>query len=319
MHDRTTPRRRSRWDRLVVTATSLGFALALSGCVSDPPTVTPVPPTVDPFGRITPSPEARAVKLEVKTTVVGPGFDRFAFVLHEDDGEAIDNGDVETTFYRQSSSGPQRTASGPALMFGPGLTGGGRWVTYTDFDASGIWSVDVVVQRLDGSQSVARADFQVSGRTRLPSAKQPPPTGETPYAADPADLARYTTDPNPNGSLYDKTVASAAASGLATVVHFSSPGNCPDDVCRDALTEIKRAASTWGTAANFIHIESRDPADPSQLSATAKDWGLPGDPWTFVFDKKGLLYARVEGPVGVDELNLLTRRASGMVESTNAP
>lgn len=319
MDELTAMRRRSPWHSLVVATATLGLSLALVGCRTDPPTVTPVPPTDDPFSRITPSPEARAITMEIKTSVIGPGFDRFAFVLAKDDGQAIDNGSVTTTFYRQSASGPQRTASGPALFFGRALTGGGRWVTYTDFDASGIWSVDVTVQLMDGTQGVARADFQVSGRSKLPSAKQPPPTGETPYAKDESEVAALTTDPKPANDLYYKRVSSAVLSGYATVVHFSSPGNCPDDVCRDALDPIKRAASAWKLSANFIHIESRDPADPSQLSATAKDWGLPGDPWTFIFDKQGYLYARVEGPVGVDELNLLTRRASGMDESTNAP
>lgn len=319
MDQLTGTRLRSRFVSLTLATVSLGLTLAVAGCRSDPPTVTPVPPTEDPFSRITPSPEARAISIEIKTSVIVPGFDRLAFVLKRDDGEVIENGNVETTFYRQSDSGPQRTANGPALFFGRGLTGGGRWVTYTDFDASGPWSVDVAVQLMDGTQGIARADFQVAGRTKLPAARQPPPTGETPYAEDASGVAALTTDPNPANDLYYKRVSSGVVSGYATVVHFSSPGNCPEAECRDALDPIKRAATAWKLGANFIHIESRDPADPSQMSATAKDWGLTTDPWTFIFDTQGFLSARVEGPLGVDELNLLTRRASGMDESTNAP
>lgn len=295
-------------------ARRLGVLLAavlVVGCRADPPTVTPVPPTSDPFGRVTPSPEARALTIEVANSVLGPGFDRFAFVLKDEDGQPIENGTATTTFYREGVGGMQRMASGPAILFGRGLAGGGRWVTYTDFDVSGPWSVDVTVNPIDGSQGIARTDFRVSGRTTLPSSKQPPPTGDTPVIETDADLATITTDPSPLKDFYVQKVSSAVLFGKSTVVQFSSPGRCTDPVCREALDPLKRAKTGWDIQVNFIHIESRNPDDPTQLSETAKAWGLTSDPWTFVFDRQGFLYARVEGMVSVDELNLLINKAQG--------
>ncbi len=296
---------------LARVAGALLLAVLGAACRTDPPTVTPVPPTSDPFARVTPSPEARALSVEVTTSVIGPGFDRFAFIVRDEQGEPIENGTATTTFYREGVGGMQRMASGPAILFGRGLAGGGRWVTYTDFDVSGPWSVDVTIHPIDGSQGIARADFRVAGRTTLPSSKQPPPTGDTPVIVDDADLATITTDPNPVKDFYVQKVSSAVLFGKSTVVQFSSPGRCTDPICREALDPLKRAKTGWDIQVNFIHIESRDPDDPTQLSETAKAWGLTTDPWTFVFDRQGFLYGRVEGMVSVDELNLLINKAQG--------
>lgn len=286
-----------------------GLTMAIGACrPADPPTITPTAPTADPQARVTAAPGARTFAMKVTTAIIGPGFDRFAFIVTDDKGQEVQNGTVETVFYSQGATGPQRSAAGPALYFGRGLVGGGRWVSYTDFDISGQWSIDITVKMIDGTQGVARADFQVAGRTALLAANQSPADGDTPTAA-PDALASVTTDPKPIAAMYATSFADAVKTHKSIVVHFSSPGRCTDAVCREALDPVKRAMPDWEKDVVFIHVESRDAADPSQLSATAKAWGLPNDPWTFVFDRRGRLYARVDGAVSAEELGLMINQA----------
>lgn len=285
------------------------LTIIVGGCrLPDPPTITPAVPTVDPQARATAAPDARAFTMKVSTSVIGPGFDRFAFIVTDDQGAAVEDATVETIFYSQTAAGPHRNASGPALYFGRGLPGGGRWVSYTDFDISGPWSIDVSVKMLDGTQGTASADFEVAGRTALLAANQVPPDGDTPTASADA-LAAVTSDPNPLAALYAQSFNEAAKTKKPIVVHFSSPGRCTDPVCRDAIVPVKSALADWANDVVFIHVESRDAADPGQLSATAKAWGLSSDPWTFVFSRRGRLYARVDGAVSAEELGLMINQA----------
>lgn len=299
------PRRRA--SRSIVAL--VGLTTAIGACrPADPPTITPAAPTADPQARVTAAPGARTFAMKVTTSIIGPGFDRFAFIVNDDKGQEVQNGTVETVFYSQGATGLQRSAAGPALYFGRGLTGGGRWVSFTDFDISGQWAVDVTVTMVDGSQGVAKADFQVAGRTPLLAANQSPADGDTPTAG-PDALASVTTDPKPLAGLYAMSFNDAVKTHKPIVVHFSSPGRCTDAVCRAALDPIKRAMPDWEKDVVFIHVESRDAADPSQLSATAKAWGLPSDPWTFVFNRRGRLYTRVDGAVSAEELGLMINQA----------
>ncbi|MFN2251294.1 MAG: TlpA family protein disulfide reductase, partial [Anaerolineae bacterium] len=145
----------------------------------------------------------------------------------------------------------------------------------------------------------------VAGRIDTPRLGQTPPTTDTPKLTDGAALADLTSDPDPDEALYQMTVGEAIESGKPTLVLFASPGHCANEDCAATLAAVRRIARQKAGELNVIHIESRDLADPTQMSATAKAWGLPSEPWTFLFDNRGFLVARVEGPVEQVELGLL--------------
>lgn len=290
----------------------LGLALGLAGCMTDPPTVTPAPPTQNPYGRVTAAPEASdAYTIEPIGNELALGFERFAFRLADDAGQELRDGSVETVFYATNSSTGEtvRKASGPALFFGADQPDGGVWVVYTEFDTSGTWSIDVTAFRPDGSQGVARRNFNVIGRTETPFEGQSVPFGDTPTLAEGASLEEISSAEQPDEALYQMSVAEAAASGRPTVVFFGSPAHCDTQACRASYSELRTLASRYGSRVNFIHVESRDPEDPSRLSEAAEAWGMEDDPWTFVLDSRGFVDSRVQGGVDDVELALLIDRA----------
>lgn len=296
------------------TARALGAVLAaalaatLVGCAPDPPTVTPFVPTPDRLSQVTPQAGATTLTLVPLNTQLGVGFERVAFRLLDETSSPVRQGIVSAVFYEGLPGGDAlREAAGEASFFGASMPGGGSWVLYTEIDSSGPWTIDVTVQLPGGGTAVARETVQVAGRTQLPRSGMQPPTLDTPKT-DGADLSGLTTDPNPLEHLYRSSIADAIERGRPFIVLFASAEHCPDEACRVMMSEFRALWTGYRDRVEFIHIESRNLDQPNQLSPTASAWGLPSEPWIFMFDGRGFLKYRVEGAVERTELSLLVDR-----------
>jgi hypothetical protein len=288
--------------RPLAAAQTLVLAAFIMACTaSSPPTVTPIVPTADPAAGPTVDPAAKPLAIGLRSTEVAPGQERVAFTLAMD-GQEVTDGTVTVTVYRLSNTGAAtKAASGAAAYFGTGLPGGGNWVVYTDFDASGEWGFQVDLDHQTLGKGNGRVNLLVSGRPRTPKVGDKPTGVDTPTAGA-EGLAAITSDPEPDPELYAMTVGEAMASGKPTVVFFGSPKHCPTALCAVSLAALKQVKAQFAGQVNFIHVETRDLADPSKLSAATQAWGLPSEPWTFVLDKAGRVNTRLEG--GLDGLEL---------------
>lgn len=285
-------------------------AVVVSGCTNTPPTITPAPVAGDPESAATVDPNAESLTLEVLNSEVALGLERVSFTMTDADGLPFGSGaDVDVSFYKVSEPAAgqeelQKAASGKALYFGEALPGGGAWVVYNDFDSSGRWVFDVTAR--SGSRlGQGRGSLEVAGTTDAPRIGAAAPTTDTPRLEEGTDLDALTSDASPVEALYTMSLADAFASGQPTVVLFASPAHCATDDCRATLEEVKKLLGQRGSSMNFLHIESRDLDEPDQLSETAAAWGLASDLWTFVFDERGFVAARAEGPIDSVELGLL--------------
>ena len=298
-------------NRIPVLVTALATALAMStaACsIMDPATVTPFVPTPDRLSQVTPEASAAAFTLVPLNTQLGVGFERFAFRLLDETNTPVKQAIVKPVFYEGIPGGDSlREAAGDALFFGPTLPGGGAWVLYTEFDSSGPWTIDVTIQLPDGRSAVARASVTVEGRTLLPRAGMKPPTVDTPKT-DGDDFSAFTTDPNPLEHLYRLSIADAMETGRPFIVLFASAEHCENEMCRVMMSEYRALWTAYRDRVEFIHIESRNIEQPSLLSPTASAWGIPSEPWLFMFDGRGFMQYRVEGGAERTELSLLVDR-----------
>lgn len=294
--------------RMVVS----GLLVVLAGCSGDPPTVTPAPPTADPLAGPTALPGAKPLTIELLNTELALGLERIGFRLKDAGGGQVRDGAVNVTYYRilSQTGGSARQATGQAVYFGAGLPDGGKWVVYTEFDASGPWDMQVQVTGAGGTLE-GRTRVDVIGRTRTPATGHAPPSGDTPVAGASGNLEALTTDASPEPALYQQSVEQARTSGKPSVVYFGSPANCPTSICQATLDEVKAVRATVGDRANFIHVETLDPAQPANQTPAAAAWGVDAGPWLFVIGKRGLISARAEGAIDRTELQLLVERALG--------
>jgi hypothetical protein len=262
--------------------------------------------------------DANAVELyvDLSNTQITTALERLAFQVLDPQGNPLPgNVKVRAEVLRAERLEDNQTmrhkiAEGEALRFGDSMPGGGAWVVYHDFDASGPWSLDTYVTFADGNTGFGRVDFEVQGRVASPREGERPPSVPSPVLSEGVDVSTISTDPTPLLALYQLSLDDALTNGKVTVVTFGSPATCPD--CGTTLTQVKGAFANLGSSVNFVHIESADMADPDKPSPVAEAWGLPPNvPWTFVVNALGYVEGRAEGPISSSELELLVKRASG--------
>lgn len=299
----------------IISFSALAMAAFLGACQSAPATITPAGGSAAPTaaGGAAAVGTPHPLSIQVLNSGLALGLERFAFLLKDENGSPVRDGTVTVKFSRIVASTGQevKAADGEALYFGQGMPDGGSWVAYTEFDSSGPWALQIDLLRTDGWAGTAKTQVEVVGKSDAPRAGMLAPAAELPRISPGGDLTSVTSDPKPLEALYTRGLKEAKEAKQPAVVLFASPAHCPKPDCKATLDGMKAVQATRGSRATFIHVESRDAADPSQLSAAAKAWGLSSDPWLFILDARGSVVARAQGGVDNTELDLLTGLALG--------
>lgn len=112
------------------------------------------------------------------------------------------------------------------------------------------------------------------------------------------DLTRITTYRQPDQRMYEYSVDQALTSGKPVLLEFATPAHCTP--CDRQLQMIKSLVEKYQAQMIFIHMDQYD--DPEAYRA----YQVPGDPWTFVIDRHGIvrfqqagsmLYGELEGAI----------------------
>jgi len=130
------------------------------------------------------------------------------------------------------------------------------------------------------------------------------PLSETRTTGD-HDIDDITSDPNPDPSFYELSLADAVASG-PTVIVFGTPAWCTSQACGPLLDQVKALSGDFPDL-NYVHVEVYedihvDSFEALTLVPSVVEWGLPAEPWVFVTDANGLVSASFEGVASDAEL-----------------
>ena len=177
------------------------------------------------------------------------------------------------------------------------------WVVYPDLPTAGFWGLGVVVTLADGTQQPASLTIEVVADPSAPALGEVPPASHNRTSATEPDLAKLTSDPNPEPGLYTLTVADALKNGLPTIVSFATPAFCTSRLCAPVIESIKAVRAEHPTQANYIHIEVFTDFQTFTYAPEMEEWGIPSEPWTFVLDGQGRVVGRFGGPVSPAELD----------------
>ena len=137
----------------------------------------------------------------------------------------------------------------------------------------------------------------------MPGVGDSAPTVATKTGSTPEELRQITSDPDPDPDLYRTSLGDAVQSGKPVVVTFSTPAFCATQTCGPQVEVLGRLQDRYGDRAHFIHVEiwdnpreMLDKGDPSvgKLSPAVEAWKLPSEPWTFLVDSSGRIFARFE-------------------------
>jgi len=108
------------------------------------------------------------------------------------------------------------------------------------------------------------------------------------------DLTRITTYRQPDERMYQYSVDQALASGKPVLLEFATPAHCTP--CDRQLQMIKSLVQEYQGKMIFIHMDQYDNPD------AYKAYHVPGDPWTFVIDRRGIVRFQQAGSMLYNEL-----------------
>src|ERR1700690_2848493 len=108
------------------------------------------------------------------------------------------------------------------------------------------------------------------------------------------DISRITTYRQPDERMYQYSVDQALASGKPILLEFATPAHCTP--CDRQLQMIKSLLQKYQTKMIFIHMDQYNSPE------AYKAYHVPGDPWTFVIDSRGVVRFQEAGSMLYNEL-----------------
>jgi hypothetical protein len=178
----------------------------------------------------------------------------------------------------------------------------GFLIARPEFDETGTWTVAITSPR----GTTGETSFTVNADIPIPEVGEKVPASETRTSPE-FELESITTDPDPEPSFYELTVAEAISDGSPAVIVFATPAFCQTAVCGPTMEIVKQVVD-GRSGFDVVHVEIYENVDSEgegrliEVPAVT-EWGLPSEPWVYVVDADGVVTARFEGAVSPDELS----------------
>ena len=205
-----------------------------------------------------------------------------------------------------------RRAKARSSILAPATASIGRRV---DFDCAGEWGAEVEAGSDGGTVATQRMRFTVYPHGTTPGIGEPAPLSASPTAATPDEVKTVSSDPDPYAPAYAHTVAEVVSSGEPSMVFFATPAFCRTGICGPTMEVVKSVAVDYADRVELVNVEpyrltmtpnglqpELDAQGNLQPVQAALDYGIPLEPYLFVVDADGDVFATFEGAVGADEL-----------------
>lgn len=250
------------------------------------------------------------------SSLVSVGPNRLLYNLTDGDYQVLASPDVETTVslyaLERDADRPVTTVEGTYLET---PLGRGMYRATVDLDCAGEWGLEVSATLPDGSTATERMRFQVHASGTTPAVGQPAPRSDSPTASSLEELRLISTDPNPFPGAYERTIAEVVTAGQPSLVFFATPSFCQTGYCGPTVNLVKSVAIDYAGRIGYVNVEPYvlqmtgnglrpvlDDEGQLQPVQAVLDYGIPVEPYLFLVDAQGDVFAKFEGVVGEDEL-----------------
>ena len=107
--------------------------------------------------------------------------------------------------------------------------------------------------------------------------------------------------------LYKWKIAQLVEQGKPFLAVFGTPQHCT--MCVDQITRVAVMEELYGDRFSFLHI------DGYKDNPIWVEWGVTGEPWTFIVDSNGIINTILPGQT---ELGLLEQEIEKVIEPTQS-
>lgn len=249
---------------------------------------------------------------------IAQGPNRFLFSLTDATGALVAAPDVSVRLeFFDDETDPDEPVFETEARFLWAIEGlRGLYAADVELPSAGRWGTRFYATFPDGRTETVRVDYDVWEETSTPPIGAPAPVIDTPTAADVGgDLSRISSDPAPVERFYEKSILDAIEDDLPAVIAFVTPSFCQTATCGPTIEKVKEVAANHPVDVNFVHVEPylmwvKDGylqpmlSDEGRLQAApwTERFGLRTEPYVIVIDADGLVRAKFEGAITVEEL-----------------
>jgi len=253
--------------------------------------------------------EPRALVVFAATSDVGLGRVRIPLNIQMIDGSRIDDAaDQLVVTYTAPDSEEARVVDDLTWRAWP--VHSGAYTATMEFDKVGFWKIKVS-SKDDDDLMPAGSGVLVKSATDAPSIGDAAPLSKTKTFPADGTLKSITSAPDPDPDLYAISFDEAVATGLPTVISFSTPAYCQSGTCGPQTEVLSELDDKYKGQVSFIHVEIFD--NPEEMLATGDpslgaessvihEWEFHTEPWTFVVDSSGIVVGRFESFVTLAEI-----------------
>lgn len=259
--------------------------------------------------------EGPDVALTMSTSDFAAGTNRVGFLVVRNDGSLVQAPRAEVLVGAEDVTEPVSTT---AILepLGPHTHPEGAephdheditdlYVAHVELPAAGrYW----LVVRPEGEALQGVGTIDAREQTLSPAVGSKAIASDNPTLAD-APAEEITTADPPDAELLRHSIADSLAEGIPFVVVFATPAFCQSRTCGPTVEVVDRVRQNLeGSGVRFIHVEIYEGNDPaSGTNRWVKEWHLPTEPWVFLVGGGGVIEAKFEGSVAVDELEAAVR------------
>jgi hypothetical protein len=178
----------------------------------------------------------------------------------------------------------------------------GIYMAQVSFARAGTWGIEILASQKDGSHEVARAAVTVLDAPHTPAVGSLAPRSRNLIATDVKDLRQIDTSARPDSRLHQVRIADAIEQRKPQLIVFATPQFCTSRMCGPVVEIVRTLLPAYGKRVAFTHQEIWQDFATRQPFPTVEEWRLPSEPWIFVVDGQGIIRAKFEGLVTLEEL-----------------
>ena len=273
---------------------------SLATVIACGPTASPSPSTAPPASG------ASAIYPNIISGELIVGENRIIFTFQAADGQPIATPDRTVTVTFIGPGGEEVSASDPEFVWSIEDVVG-LYVTRATFPVAGVWMASFTTAAPDSPEQTIPFSFDVKTDASVVWPGEDAPSVDTPTLADVGgDVAKISSDADPDPAFYETSVADALTAKKPFVLVFATPKFCQTKTCGPTLEKIKAVAADHPDV-TFINVEpylledvdgqlqpKLDAKGNLQAVPATVDYGLVTEPFVFVVGGDGIVKASFE-------------------------
>jgi hypothetical protein len=202
----------------------------------------------------------------------------------------------------QQARAVHRQADGTAHGHGDEFGLRGLYVAQVRFARAGPWGIELLAREGNGPAHTVRFAVTVLDTPATPAIGAAAPRSRNLIGSDVKHVREIDTSPTPDARLHQVRIADAIQQGTPQLIVFATPQFCTSRMCGPVVDMVRTLLPAYGKRVAFTHQEFWQDFAAKTVFPTVEEWRLETEPWVFVVDREGIIRAKFEGLVTVEEL-----------------